>query len=236
MDTFYTTSCELVACSVESDAPVTASQRQGRLFLNLTSTLHSRRKRHGLSRAAVVILVVFVGLTVTAGVLWTLSPLPLSPDSILNLSASAPASDGDTTDAVDRMAERIFQDVNVAPGQWTHIDVRLSGTSSGNAASLAEVSAARGVRGPPDHFVICNGLGGGDGEIEVTSRWQSQRPAVYAMNGGNDRTVSIAVVADGRNGQPSTMQIQQLTRLLAALQRRLGIAPDHVTVPSPSSE
>lgn len=202
------------------------------------STPSWRNVRRGLSRPATVVLVVLIGLTVTAGMLWALSPIPLSPDSILNLSAATDLRGGTGTgsaDQVDSMADQIFQDVTVAPQRWTRIAVRLSGTSSGNAATLAEMTATRGNGGPPDHFVICNGIGGGDGEIQVTSLWQRQRSAFASGFAADDRTLSIALVADtGDGGSPSpptAAQMARLTQLLSALQGRLAIGPDGVIVP-----
>ncbi|MDW8263528.1 MAG: hypothetical protein RMJ35_13450, partial [Phycisphaerales bacterium] len=103
-------------------------------------------------------------MSATAALLMALSPQPLAPDLPHSLLAM------ETRDEM----EPVFQtDAPVKPGTWQYIYLRQSKTRGGDAVSLSG-----GLGDPGDHFVICNGLGGADGEIQLTPRWMAQIAAL----------------------------------------------------------
>jgi hypothetical protein len=103
------------------------------------------------------------GLTLTSALLRALAPAPLSPNAVSSLFAiGAPES-----------LEVLFKtNVPIEPGRWRYIYVRHSQTLSGSAVTLGEMSG-----GLPDHFVIGNGDGCVDGELQLAQRWTDQSAA-----------------------------------------------------------
>ena len=150
-------------------------------------------------------------LSATSALLLALAPAPLKPDT----SASLFALD------VPRSMDVIFETANpVAQGRWKYVYVHHSQTASGNAATL-------GTRpgGLADHFVIGNGAGCVDGEIQVGHRWAAQLPAGKTTPAANVRPdcISICVVGDLNRSGPTPTQRLRLGQLVATLQARLGI-------------
>ena len=81
---------------------------------------------------------------------------------------------------VDRIGsiESIWETtVPVDADRWHTIIIEQSGTTDGNAATLGRLHVAEGLGSLGYHFVIGNGRGCGDGEIQVGVRWDRQLPA-----------------------------------------------------------
>ena len=163
---------------------------------------------------------VFLGLvgllSGTSGLLLALAPAPLSPGSAGSLFA------------IDqpRSMDVIFNtNVAVADGRWKYIYVHHSQTPTGNASTLGGRPG-----GLPDHFVIGNGAGGVDGEVQIGHRWTAQLPAgqIPGTQGVDPACVSICLVGDFDRTPPTAMQRMRLTQLVRALQTRLGIGSDRV--------
>lgn len=154
-------------------------------------------------------------LSFTSVLLMVLSPRPLRPDAVSSLFA---IDSGDSLDAIYRT------DVPVQPGRWKYIYVRHSGTTGGNAFTLAS------QRGLGDHFVICNGEGGIDGELQVGHRWSDQQPALPAPGVArlDPDCVSICLIGDFDADKPTEAQLRRLRQLLGSLRTRLSIEPEAV--------
>jgi hypothetical protein len=164
------------------------------------------------SRRKFVVFLSLVGLlTGTSALLLALAPAPLKPDSAASLFAlDAP-----------RSMDVIFDTANpVAAGQWKYIFVHHSQTPSGNAATLAARPGGLG-----DHFVIGNGTGCVDGEIQIGHRWASQLPAGRTSGLATMRPdcVSICLVGDFNRAAPTPTQRLRLAQLVTALQKQLAI-------------
>ena len=118
-------------------------------------------------------------------------------------------------------------------GRWQYIFVHHSRTLEGSAQTLV------GRDGQPvDHFVIGNGDGAIDGEIQITQRWAGQVAAAPAP--GLDRIgsdcVSICLIGDFDRAAPTPTQTLRLTQLVGALQRKLQIGAGQVIlVDAPNS-
>ena len=116
--------------------------------------------------------------------------------------------------------------------RWTRIEIFYSGTRVGDIAWLASVAGLQDLAKLNCHFVVCNGNGGNDGEIQVTDRWQIQESAQPAKNWYDAKTtIRICVVADGRTTHPTDTQIKRVESLVTALSRRFHINPRSVTYP-----
>jgi hypothetical protein len=164
------------------------------------------------SRRKFFVFLSLVGLlTGTSALLLALAPAPLRPDSAASLFAL------DTPRSMDA----IFDTTNpVAPGQWKYIFIHHSQTPAGNAATLAARPGGLG-----DHFVIGNGSGCVDGEIQIGHRWASQLPAGRAPGLATMRPdcVSICLVGDFNRAAPTPTQRLRLAQLVTTLQKQLAI-------------
>jgi hypothetical protein len=190
----------------------------GNVTSNVTSTAAaaveaSRRKLYVLVSLVTV-------MSLTGGLLLLVRPDPAAPDTSFSLMAA------DSTD-------RAFNTkVPVRPGRWKYVFVHHSNTPGGSASSLADAgdSADGGGLGPADHFVIGNGDGAADGEIQIGPRWNRQEAA--GRTPGVDRMdpacVSICLIGDFDRTAPTPTQVRRLGQLVEALQGRLRIGPDRV--------
>ena len=116
--------------------------------------------------------------------------------------------------------------------RWTYIVVHHSGSDSGNAQRFDAYH--RNVKGWEElgyHFVIGNGRGSGDGEIEVGPRWVKQKHGAHCKtpdNAYNDHGIGICLVGDFRQRSPSPAQMASLARLTKFLMRECNINTDKV--------
>jgi hypothetical protein len=113
---------------------------------------------------------------------------------------------------------------------WNRITVFYSGTKSGNVEQLTLLTGATNTNHTicPCHFVVCNGFGGADGDIQPTEQWRGQRSITPA---GEARTIHICLVADGQHNRPTDLQIKRTEALIAALCRQFSIEPESVAYP-----
>ena len=114
-----------------------------------------------------------------------------------------------------------------SPHRWDSIEIFFSGTKAG---SMQQPAGAIDLN---SHFVICNGRGGGDGEIQATEQWQKQwsiRPGRTWQ--GSDKTVRICLIGDGTTVQPTDCQLKRLEMLLEALCRKFSIPASSVYLPT----
>ncbi len=129
--------------------------------------------------------------------------------------------------------EAILSRAGQPPGRWSGIEIYYSGTKSGNIQQLAFLS---GLANPEDincHFVICNGLGGGDGQIQPTEKWQRQRPVNRdePRSAGGGQTIYICVIADGKTAHPTDLQIKMTEALVQELCREFDIRSESIHYP-----
>ena len=171
----------------------------------------SRGRAARSSRKLVVSVSLLMVLGLTSALLLALAPAPLKPDSAASLFAlDAP-----------RSMDVIFDTANpVGQGQWKYIFIHHSQTPSGNAATLAARPGGLG-----DHFVIGNGSGCVDGEIQIGHRWAAQLPPGRTPGLATVRPdcVSICLVGDFNRSAPTATQRLRLAQLVTTLQKQLAI-------------
>ena len=118
-------------------------------------------------------------------------------------------------------------------GRWSTIEVYYSCTRAGNIEQLTSLS---GLAEPQDlncHFVVCNGLGGENGRIQPTAKWQSQQSVTPTTAPTTDReTIRICVVADAKSAPPTDIQKKRVQALVQLLSRRFSIPPKAIHFPS----
>ena len=185
----------------------------------------SAGRASGAARRNFLVFLSLVGLlSFTSVLLLALSPAPLTPSA----SASLFALD------VPQSMDAVFRTTSpVEAGRWKYVFVHHSRTPDGSAQTLVGRDGL-----PVDHFVIGNGEGALDGEIQITQRWAGQVAAAPAP--GLDRIgsdcVSICLIGDFDQAAPTPTQVLRLNQLVGALQRRLQIGAGQVLlVDAPNS-
>ena len=166
-------------------------------------------------RKVIVFSTLLAVLSLTSALLMALAPAPIAPDAATSLFAvDAPAS-----------MNVIFEtERRVANSQWKYIYVHHSRTTSGNAITLGSPN------GIGDHFIIGNGDGAVDGEIQISQRWNHQQHAAPPTGAQfKDATcISICVVGDFDQTVPTPTQLRRLGQLVGALRDQLQIDDQNV--------
>jgi N-acetylmuramoyl-L-alanine amidase len=119
--------------------------------------------------------------------------------------------------------------------QWTWIVIHHTASSHGSVESINAAHLQRRDRngnpwkGIGYHFVIGNGNGMDDGEIEPTFRWRGQLPGAHAGDDDhNQHGVGIALVGNFELAPPSAAQMAAVKRLVTVLRTRYGIETSNV--------
>ena len=111
--------------------------------------------------------------------------------------------------------------------RWQFIVVHHSATPSGSAAEFNRMHIAKGWDELGYHFVIGNGTGSRDGEVEVGSRWETQKHGAHCKVLGhpeyNDVGIGICLVGNFGVTHPSESQMASLARLVRFLMNRYDI-------------
>lgn len=122
-----------------------------------------------------------------------------------------------------------------SPRPWRYIVLHHTATSSGDVEMInADHRSRTDAAGNPwlgigYHFVIGNGQGMADGEIQPTFRWRSQLHGAHAGDERyNELGIGICVVGDFERDEPTSRQLHAVKRLVAALATEYGIPPDKV--------
>jgi hypothetical protein len=155
-------------------------------------------------------------LTITSALLLALAPAPLTADAASSLFA---------IDAPSSLDVIYDTQIPAQPNRWKYVFIRHTRTTAGNALTLGQTSGGLG-----DHFVIGNGDGCVDGEIQIGQRWNQQQSALPPIKGAtiDPACISICLVGDFDRAVPTPTQLRRLTQLVGTLQGRLGVPADHV--------
>ena len=169
-------------------------------------------KKRASNRKFIVFTTLMGTLTLTSALLLILAPAPLTPDVATSLFAV------DTPTSFDP----IFASQSpTAPQRWKYIYVHQSHTADGSAATA----------GRSDHFVIGNGDGSLDGEIQITRLWTRQNSILTPPTGVRQidaACISICLIGDFDKTSPTATQQHRLIQLVSALQSRLRIPASQV--------
>jgi len=134
---------------------------------------------------------------------------------------------------LDPVEQNIRSPKPQSSGRWDCVEVYYSGTRGGNIEQLASIDRLNGPEDMNCHFVICNGRGGEDGQIQSTERWQRQWSATPERTWyGSRQTVRICVVADGKTARPTDFQRKRLEALVDGLCRKFNIVRERVYYPN----
>lgn len=174
-------------------------------------------------RVAKVLIVLLISMTAGAVVLMAINGNPPKAGPFC-LSAYY---------RLDNIEETLASQAAQNALRWNCVEVYFSGTKAGNIEQLASLTG----HSTPDqidcHFVVCNGLGGTDGQILSTKKWQRQWSVVPGRNWyGTPQTIRVCVVADGKQTPPSNAQIRRVEALVEKLAKRFEIDQQDIYYPS----
>jgi hypothetical protein len=134
---------------------------------------------------------------------------------------------------LDPIQQAIDSRVTQAPGRWESIEIYYSGTKAGNVAQLASLSGLTNSDDINCHFLICNGLGGSDGQIQTTEKWQKQWSVIPDHTWyGSGRTIRVCLVADGRSVRPTNAQIKRTEALIESLAMKFNVPATKIFYPT----
>ncbi len=113
--------------------------------------------------------------------------------------------------------------------EWRHIVIHHSASEGGSVEAIDKQHKGRGWDGVGYHFVIGNGDGMGDGEIESTFRWRGQTHGAHAGNNEyNQHGIGICLIGNFEEEQPSAAQLASVKRLVSVMKHEYGIPSDEV--------
>lgn len=182
------------------------------------------------ARRTLIVLASLVGaMTIASALLLALEPRPSMPtNEPIKLIGVGGAPDPasilfDTTTPITR-------------NRWSKIVVHFSGSMRGSATTLNLAHTRLGIDGLGYHFVIDNGQGGPDGQIEIGFRWRRQLIGAHSVGPNseeiNKQAIGICLIGDSDHAAPSDAQIRELAWLVRQLQQRFEIPAHQVVVQS----
>ncbi len=116
---------------------------------------------------------------------------------------------------------------------WKGIIIHHSLTKQGNAAVFNNYHKNdHNWKGVGYDFVIGNGNGSDDGQVEVTFRWREQIAGAHTgktpNNWANVDGIGICLVGDFGKTQPTGKQMRSLAKLIGFLQKRYRIPASRI--------
>ncbi len=158
-------------------------------------------------------------MTVGALVLMALDDRPLSAGAFSLASYSR-------LNSIDQIVE---SRAVAKASRWDRIEIYYSRTKGGNLEQIAALNGHTSSEDVNFHFLICNGLGGSDGFVSASEKWQRQWSCLPGRNWyGSGQTIRICIVGDG---VATDSQIKRLGTLAESLCRRFNISKGDVIYP-----
>jgi len=163
----------------------------------------------------------------TASIGRSLVPPPPQPTS---LPATVPSSLVPEVSPVTPITRDNPWKPDAARREWKYIVLHHTASNSGDVESIHESHLKNKDKngnawlGIGYHFVIGNGSGMTDGEIEPTFRWKQQMQGAHAgVADYNQHGIGIVLVGNFDEGSPSPTQVKSVKRLVQVLSREYEI-------------
>ncbi len=173
-------------------------------------------------RVAKVLVLLLVSMTIGAIVLMSLGNNPPSAGAFCLSSYYH----------LGGVNEAILSRTSQQGGRWSKIEIVYSNSKAGNIKQLASLDGLSQDR-LNCHFVICNGLGGFDGQIQTTERWQKQWSLVPEGNWHNQgQTIKICIISNGTDTWPTDFQQRRSQELIEKLCKKFEIDINNIIYPA----
>jgi hypothetical protein len=172
------------------------------------------RRMNSQTRTAVVLVALVASMTLGSLVLLALDQSSLT-GSAYSLSSYL---------RLDTVEEAALRPIAAAAANWSRVEVYYSRTTAGSVADLALVSHLRGTDRGDFHFVIGNGRGADDGQIQCTTAWKNQQSAAGIIR--------ICIVADPYESPVTDSQVRRTDALVDTLCRTFGINAQALRFPA----
>jgi len=114
---------------------------------------------------------------------------------------------------------------------WKYIVIHHSATRAGSVKAFHQFHTQQGYGGIAYHFVIGNGNGMQDGEVQDTFRWQQQLSGTHVSVNAWDHNVfgiGICLVGNLENALPTKAQMEALKKLVTRLKKMYRIKSKNV--------
>jgi hypothetical protein len=113
---------------------------------------------------------------------------------------------------------------------WKYVVIHHTATDSGSVESIDQTHRdVNQWQGIGYHFLIGNGNGMEDGQVEATFRWQEQLPGAHAGVGPyNEYGIGICLVGNFEVDEPTPAQIDAVSRLVAGLKAEFGLSDGQI--------
>ncbi|MDH5680205.1 MAG: N-acetylmuramoyl-L-alanine amidase [Spirochaetota bacterium] len=121
---------------------------------------------------------------------------------------------------------------NLSSRQWRYIIIHHSSHDWGSAARYDSYHLKKYKNGGLlYHYVIGNGKGSADGQVESSERWLNQEPGGHVHESADEYNkwgIGICLVGDFEKHPPSKKQMKKLVALTRLLMARYKIPPENI--------
>lgn len=174
------------------------------------------------NRTLLVLTVLVGAMTVASVLLLAAEPGPTSHTPAMVAFRSL--------DGIARQTD-LLADTAAPLRPWNAIAIHFSGAPYGSAQTLDQTHRHQNLGPLAFHFVLGNGLGAEDGQLQVGLRWTQQQPGLTSLlrpEPANQGIIDICLIGDGLRSAPTDKQMAQLVTLVHQLQKRTGIPAQRV--------
>ena len=123
-----------------------------------------------------------------------------------------------------------------ASHEWTSVVIHHLEQPAGDLETIDRNHRKAGLHSLGFHFIIGNGNGLGDGDVQMGNRWHSQssaaKPRDIHQDNWNDGIVSICLIGNGNRRPFTEQQTVHLSHLVQRLQQELSIPAEQVFLES----
>jgi len=115
---------------------------------------------------------------------------------------------------------------------WKYIVIHHSATNAGSVNAFNKFHTKQGYGGIAYHFVIGNGNGMKDGEVQATFRWKQQMSGTHVSINSWDHNVfgiGVCLVGNLEKRPPTKAQVKALKKLVEQLKSKHGIKGKNIS-------
>ncbi len=131
--------------------------------------------------------------------------------------------------------QTLLSDVDAPVRSWKFVVLHHSATRAGDVAGIDEEhrqrldASGRPWLGIAYHFVIGNGHGMADGEVQETFRWRRQLAGAHAgQQDYNELGLGVCLIGNFEEAGPTRAQLQSTRQLVSALKNRFRLQDDQI--------